>query len=168
MLRTLALPLSFLTLGLGFVPIITGRHRRALHFGLGELGMGTNILNTASLDSDTQEPGMMEVVDRIIMEAHGFAEGFASGHAEGLVVGVLGVAGAVDALLTRLPRAAIARKSYIHPAIIALIDTQQKWRAGLKLPRDALSEQAGLGRLGPARKEVGEMGEKRSLNGHAD
>ncbi|MEI2699362.1 MAG: RDD family protein [Microthrixaceae bacterium] len=30
-LRTLALPLSFLTLGIGFVPIITGRHRRALH-----------------------------------------------------------------------------------------------------------------------------------------
>ena len=30
-LRALALPLSFLTLGLGFVPIITGRHRRALH-----------------------------------------------------------------------------------------------------------------------------------------
>ena len=30
-LRTLALPLSFLTLGIGFVPIVTGRHRRALH-----------------------------------------------------------------------------------------------------------------------------------------
>jgi uncharacterized RDD family membrane protein YckC len=30
-LRTLALPLSFATLGLGFVPIITGRQRRALH-----------------------------------------------------------------------------------------------------------------------------------------
>ena len=30
-LRTLALPPSFLTLGIGFVPIITGRHRRALH-----------------------------------------------------------------------------------------------------------------------------------------
>lgn len=30
-LRTVALPLSFATLGLGFVPIITGRHRRALH-----------------------------------------------------------------------------------------------------------------------------------------
>lgn len=29
-LRTLALPLSFMTLGLGFVPIVTGRHRRAL------------------------------------------------------------------------------------------------------------------------------------------
>lgn len=30
-LRTLALPVSFMTLGLGFLPIITGRHRRALH-----------------------------------------------------------------------------------------------------------------------------------------
>lgn len=29
--RTLALPLSFLCFGLGFVPIITGRERRALH-----------------------------------------------------------------------------------------------------------------------------------------
>ncbi|HUQ13640.1 MAG TPA: DNA topoisomerase IB [Novosphingobium sp.] len=30
---------------------------------------------------------------------------------------------------------AIARKSYIHPAVIALIDRQIKWRAKLKLPR---------------------------------
>jgi uncharacterized RDD family membrane protein YckC len=30
-LRTVALPLSFMTLGLGFLPIVTGRHRRALH-----------------------------------------------------------------------------------------------------------------------------------------
>ena len=29
--RTLAFPLSFLTLGLGFLPIVVGRHRRALH-----------------------------------------------------------------------------------------------------------------------------------------
>jgi len=32
--RALALPLSFLTLGIGFVPIIVGRHRRALHDAL--------------------------------------------------------------------------------------------------------------------------------------
>ena len=32
-LRTLALPLSFLTLGIGFVPIITGRHRSGLLVG---------------------------------------------------------------------------------------------------------------------------------------
>ncbi len=30
-LRTAALPLSFLTLGLGFLPILVGQHRRALH-----------------------------------------------------------------------------------------------------------------------------------------
>ncbi len=30
-LRAMALPLSFLTLGIGFIPIVTGRHRRALH-----------------------------------------------------------------------------------------------------------------------------------------
>jgi DNA topoisomerase-1 len=29
---------------------------------------------------------------------------------------------------------ALARKSYIHPAVIALVDRQQKWRARLKLP----------------------------------
>lgn len=31
---------------------------------------------------------------------------------------------------------AMARKSYIHPAVIALVERQQKWRAQLKLPRD--------------------------------
>lgn len=31
---------------------------------------------------------------------------------------------------------AMARKSYIHPAVIALVDSQLKWRARLKLPRD--------------------------------
>ncbi|MBO9516629.1 MAG: DNA topoisomerase IB [Porphyrobacter sp.] len=31
---------------------------------------------------------------------------------------------------------AMARKSYIHPAVIALVDRQQKWRGRLKLPRE--------------------------------
>lgn len=30
---------------------------------------------------------------------------------------------------------AIARKSYVHPAVVALVDRQQKWRAELRLPR---------------------------------
>jgi len=30
---------------------------------------------------------------------------------------------------------AIARKSYIHPAVLALVDRQEEWRAGLRLPR---------------------------------
>jgi len=32
---------------------------------------------------------------------------------------------------------AMARKSYIHPAVMALVDRQQKWRARLKLPRES-------------------------------
>ena len=32
---------------------------------------------------------------------------------------------------------AMARKSYIHPAVIALVERQQKWRAKLKLPRES-------------------------------
>jgi DNA topoisomerase-1 len=32
---------------------------------------------------------------------------------------------------------AMARKSYIHPAVIALVDRQQAWRARLKLPRES-------------------------------
>ena len=31
---------------------------------------------------------------------------------------------------------AMARKSYIHPAVIVLVERQQKWRARLKLPRE--------------------------------
>ena len=29
----------------------------------------------------------------------------------------------------------IARKSYVHPAVVALVEGQRKWREGLKLPR---------------------------------
>lgn len=32
---------------------------------------------------------------------------------------------------------AMARKSYIHPAVIALVERQQKWRARLTLPRES-------------------------------
>ena len=39
----------------------------------------------------------------------------------------------VSARLGNTP--AIARKSYLHPAVIALVDSQVKWRAKLKLPR---------------------------------
>ncbi|MGV3512993.1 MAG: DNA topoisomerase IB [Novosphingobium sp.] len=30
---------------------------------------------------------------------------------------------------------AIARKSYVHPAVMALVENQEPWRAGLRLPR---------------------------------
>lgn len=30
---------------------------------------------------------------------------------------------------------AIARKSYVHPAVLALVEMQETWRKGLRLPR---------------------------------
>ena len=52
--------------------------------------------------------------------------------AEG-ALSVKALAGEVSERLGNTP--AIARKSYIHPAVIALVDRQVKWRAKLKLPR---------------------------------
>lgn len=46
---------------------------------------------------------------------------------------VKALAEVVSARLGNTP--AIARKSYIHPAVLALVDRQLKWRATLKLPR---------------------------------
>ena len=43
--------------------------------------------------------------------------------------------GAVSERLGNTP--AVARKSYVHPAVLALVERQEKWRAKLKLPRDA-------------------------------
>ncbi|MXO76197.1 DNA topoisomerase IB [Altererythrobacter aerius] len=31
---------------------------------------------------------------------------------------------------------AVTRRSYVHPAVLALVDSQAKWREGLKLPRE--------------------------------
>lgn len=55
--------------------------------------------------------------------------------AEG-VVSLKALAERVSERLGNTP--AIARKSYIHPAVIALVDRQIKWRAKLKLPRATL------------------------------
>ena len=30
---------------------------------------------------------------------------------------------------------AVTRRSYIHPAVLALVDKQEEWRTGLRLPR---------------------------------
>jgi DNA topoisomerase-1 len=50
--------------------------------------------------------------------------------------GAMSVKALAEAVSERLGNTpAIARKSYIHPAVIALVDRQVKWRAGLKLPR---------------------------------
>ena len=50
--------------------------------------------------------------------------------------GTLGIKALSEAVAERLGNTAtIARKSYIHPAVLALVDGQIKWRAKLKPPR---------------------------------
>lgn len=48
-------------------------------------------------------------------------------------VTVKAMAQAVSERLGNTP--AIARKSYIHPAVLALVERQEEWRKGLRLPR---------------------------------
>ncbi|MET0180324.1 MAG: DNA topoisomerase IB [Novosphingobium sp.] len=71
------------------------------------------------------------------------AKNFRTWHASALALGLLAGAEApltLKALLLEVSERlgntpAIARKSYVHPAVLALVDGQQKWRATLKLPR---------------------------------
>jgi len=48
-------------------------------------------------------------------------------------IGIKALAGEVSERLGNTP--AIARKSYIHPAVLALVDGQEDWRRRLRLPR---------------------------------
>jgi H+-transporting ATPase len=61
------------------VKMVTGDHTAIAKETCRELGMGTNILNTSALDAiqgdgSGSDPAMIAVVDRVIMEASGFAE----------------------------------------------------------------------------------------------
>jgi DNA topoisomerase-1 len=79
-----------------------------------------------------------------VMGAHFTAKNFRTWHASALALRLLAEAngvltlkalmGEVSAHLGNTP--AMARKSYVHPAVVALVDQQQKWRAKLKLPRE--------------------------------
>ncbi|MCW1382697.1 DNA topoisomerase IB [Novosphingobium sp. KCTC 2891] len=71
------------------------------------------------------------------------AKHFRTWHASALAFGLLaGADGQVTlkALLAEVSERlgntpAIARKSYVHPAVLALVERQEAWRAALKLPR---------------------------------
>jgi DNA topoisomerase-1 len=77
------------------------------------------------------------------MGEHFTAKNFRTWHASAIAFGLLAAAERpltlkalmqeVSARLGNTP--AIARKSYVHPAVVALVGRQQKWRKSLKLPR---------------------------------
>ncbi|HLV07292.1 MAG TPA: DNA topoisomerase IB [Croceibacterium sp.] len=100
------------------------------------------------LDADgVAHPVGSQDVNAYLCEAMGdrfTAKNFRTWHASVLALKLLAEAerpltlkeltGEVAAHLGNTP--AMARKSYIHPAVISLVERQQKWRARLKLPRD--------------------------------
>ncbi len=107
---------------------------------------GQNLFQYVNGDAEAHPVGSHDV-NAYLSEAmgqHFTAKNFRTWHASVLALRLLAEAerpltlkeltGEVGAHLGNTP--AMARKSYIHPAVIALVDRQQKWRARLKLPRD--------------------------------
>ena len=120
--------------------------RRLAHFARKMEDLpGQNLFQYVDEDGDPQPVGSAEVNEYLCqtMGEHFTAKNFRTWHASVLAFGMLARAKEqltlsalmeeVAAKLGNTP--AIARKSYVHPAVIALVERQQKWRAGLKLPR---------------------------------
>jgi DNA topoisomerase-1 len=97
-------------------------------------------------DEGAPQPVTSDDVNAYLREAMGegfTAKNFRTFHASAIglealadadgAMTVKALAEVVSARLGNTP--AIARKSYIHPAVLALVDRQVKWRATLKLPR---------------------------------
>ena len=107
---------------------------------------GQNLFQYLNGDGEPHPVGSAEV-NEYLADAMGerfTAKNFRTWHASVLALRLLAeadgvltlkdLATEVGAHLGNTP--AMARKSYIHPAVIALVERQQKWRAKLRLPRE--------------------------------
>jgi DNA topoisomerase-1 len=96
-------------------------------------------------EGEAQPVGSAEVNDYLCetMGEHFTAKNFRTWHASAIAFGLLAHAERPLTIKTLMEDVsdklgntpAIARRSYVHPAVVALVDRQQKWRAKLKLPR---------------------------------
>ncbi|HSQ96971.1 MAG TPA: DNA topoisomerase IB [Croceibacterium sp.] len=96
-------------------------------------------------DGEPHPVGSAEVNDYLCetMGEHFTAKNFRTWHASAIAFGLLAKADgqlSIKALMEEVSdklgnTPAIARKSYVHPAVVALVDRQAKWRKRLKLPR---------------------------------
>lgn len=96
-------------------------------------------------DGEAHPVGSAEVNDYLCetMGEHFTAKNFRTWHASAIAFGLLAKADgqlSIKALMEEVSdklgnTPAIARKSYVHPAVVALVERQAKWRKGLKLPR---------------------------------
>ncbi|MBO0750084.1 MAG: DNA topoisomerase IB [Porphyrobacter sp.] len=106
---------------------------------------GQHLFQYLGDDGEVHAVGSAEVNDylRETMGEHFTAKNFRTWHASAIAFGLLAHAErslTLKALMEEVSdklgnTPAIARKSYVHPAVVALVDRQQKWRKGLKLPR---------------------------------
>ena len=99
------------------------------------------------LDDEGQpQPVGSEDVNAYLRETMGedfTAKNFRTWHASAIALealaeaeGAMSIKALAEEVSQRLGNTpAMARKSYIHPAVVDLIERQIKWRAGLKLPR---------------------------------
>ncbi len=107
---------------------------------------GQHLFQYVNGDGEAHPVGSHDVNEYLAqaMGEHFTAKSFRTWHASVLALRLLAEAerpltlkdltAEVGAHLGNAP--AMARKSYIHPAVIALVARQQKWRARLKLPRE--------------------------------
>ena len=107
---------------------------------------GQHLFQYLNGDGEAHPVGSADVNDYLAeaMGAHFTAKNFRTWHASVLALRLLAEAErplTLKELTTEVGdhlgnTPAMARKSYIHPAVIALVERQQKWRARLRLPRD--------------------------------
>jgi DNA topoisomerase-1 len=106
---------------------------------------GQNLFQYLDEDGEAHAVGSGEVNEYLCetMGDHFTAKNFRTWHASAIgfellakAKGQLTIKALSEGVAERLGNTpTIARQSYIHPAVMALVDRQAKWRAGLKLPR---------------------------------
>ena len=106
---------------------------------------GQHLFQYIGDDGEAHPVGSAEVNDYLCeaMGEHFTAKNFRTWHASAIAFGLLAHAErplTIKALMEEVSdklgnTPAIARKSYVHPAVVALVERQIKWRKTLKLPR---------------------------------
>jgi len=125
---------------------VTITDRRLAHFVRKMQDLpGQHLFQYMGEDGEVHHVGSGEVNDYLCetMGEHFTAKNFRTWHASALAFGLLAQARrplTIGALMEEVAAklgntAAIARKSYVHPAVVALVERQVEWRDRLKLPR---------------------------------
>ncbi len=106
---------------------------------------GQHLFQYVGDDDEVHHVGSAEVNAYLCetMGEHFTAKNFRTWHASAIAFDLLAHAErplTIKALMEQVSEKlgntpAIVRKSYVHPAVVALVDRQIKWRKGLKLPR---------------------------------